>query len=177
MKVSANLKLVAPTMDYAEQIMEYKTEFLNEGRTVIDGSCGLVNFDTPEAYLENVKSCSHKTTVPEGLVPASTYLAINENNKVVGIINIRHELSEILLKMGGHIGYGIRESERRKGYATEMLKQALEKCKELNLEKVLVTCNTDNTGSAKTIINNHGVLENEIEHDGNFYKRFWIEVK
>ncbi len=177
MKVSVNLRLVTPTMDYANQIMEYRTEFLNEGKTVIDGSCGLGNFDNSEDYLENVKGCSHKSTVPEGLVPASTYLAINEDNRVVGIINIRHELSEILLKMGGHIGYAIRKSERRKGYATEMLRLALEKCKDLNIEKALVTCNVDNIGSAKTIINNGGVLENEIEHEGNVCKRFWIEVK
>ncbi len=176
MKVSEKLRLEAPTMDYAKQLMEYREEFFNEGRNTIDGGGGLHQFDNGKDYLDWVESFGSKETVPSGFVPSSTFLAINEDNRLVGIINIRHELNEMLFNVGGHIGYGIRESERRKGYATEMLKLGLEKCKDLGLEKVLVTCNKENLGSAKTILNNNGVFENEMQDGDNVFKRFWIEV-
>lgn len=177
MKKSVNLKLVAPTMEYAKQIMEYREEFLGEGRKSIDGGCGLEAFDNVENYIARVKLFSNKDTVPKDFVSSSTFLAINDNNKLVGIINIRHELNEGLLKVGGNIGYGVRKSERKKGYATEMLKLGIEECKALNIKKALVTCNVENIGSAKTIMNNGGVLENEIENGTEVFKRFWIKVK
>jgi len=94
------------------------------------------------------------------------------------MIDIRHELNEYLLNFGGHIGYGIKTSERRKGYATEMLRLALEKARELNLKKVLLTCNKTNYGSARTIQKNGGILENKILNpkDKQITQRYWIEL-
>lgn len=94
------------------------------------------------------------------------------------MIDIRHRLNEFLLNFGGNIGYSVRKSERRKGYATEMLKLALKKCIELNIKKVLITCNKDNIGSAKTIISNGGILENEIfdPDDNKMTQRYWITL-
>ena len=107
-------------------------------------------------------------------VPGVTYFGMIDS-KIVGTINIRYKLNDYLLRIGGHIGYGIRPSERRKGYAKKMLALALEKCRELGIDKALVTCDKDNLGSAKTIINNGGVLENEYtEGDGNIVQRYWI---
>jgi predicted acetyltransferase len=81
------------------------------------------------------------------------------------------------LNCGGHIGYGIRPSERRKGYATQILSLALEKTKVLGINKVLVVCDTNNIGSRKTIISNGGVPDKDyIEQDGNIISRFWIET-
>ena len=71
---------------------------------------------------------------------------------------IRHKLNESLLKNGGHIGDGVRPSERRKGYATEMIRLALEECKKIGIDRVLMVCYKDNIGSRKSIINNGGVL-------------------
>ena len=106
---------------------------------------------------------SKEETVQPGLVPASMYLAVTiKGDKVIGMVDIRHRLNENLLKFGGNIGYSVRKSERRKGYAKVMLSLALEKCKQLNLEKILITCDKNNIGSAKTILSNGGVLENEI---------------
>jgi len=82
-----------------------------------------------------------------------------------------------LLNSYGHIGYGVRPSERRKGYATQMLALALEKCRTLNIEKVLVSCDKDNIGSAKTIMKNGGTLFNEYtEDDGNITQQYWITL-
>ena len=101
-------------------------------------------------------------------------------NRILGSISIRHNLNdEMLSKFGGHIGYNIRPSERRKGFATKMLYLALEKCEELGLEDVMVTCKEDNIGSAKTIENNCGILKEIIfipEENCNF-KKYWINVK
>ena len=77
---------------------------------------------------------------------------------------------------GGHIGDGVRPSERRKGYATEQIRLALQKCKELGIDRVLMTCEDWNVGSAKSIINNGGILENEIEVEGKIFQRYWIDL-
>ena len=95
---------------------------------------------------------------------------------MVGAVNIRHYLSEALLKNGGHIGDGVRPSERRKGIATKMIGLALRECRRLGIENVLMVCSKDNIGSAKSIVNNGGVLENEIEVDGNIEQRYWIKL-
>ena len=95
---------------------------------------------------------------------------------MVGAVNIRHYLNEALLKNGGHIGDGVIPSERRKGIATKMIGLALQECRRLGIEKVLMVCSKDNIGSAKSIINNGGVLENEIEIDGNTEQRYWIKL-
>lgn len=76
--------------------------------------------------------------------------------------------------IGGHIGYGIRPSERRKGYATVLLNLALIKARELGIQRALVTCDRDNIGSAKTIMNNGGVLDSEDEVDGTIIQRYWV---
>ena len=82
-----------------------------------------------------------------------------------------------MLLNGGHIGDGVRPSERRKGYATEMIKLALEECKKLGLDKVLMVCDKDNIGSARSIKKNGGVLENEVLVDGVLEQRYWITIK
>lgn len=93
------------------------------------------------------------------------------------ISSIRHRLNEHLLRIGGHIGYGIRPSERNKGYATMQLALALDKAKEMGLTRVLLTCDKYNIGSAKTIINNGGILDSEDIIDGIEIQRYWIELK
>lgn len=91
-------------------------------------------------------------------------------------MNIRHDLNDYLLKYGGHIGDGIRPSERRKGYATEMIRLALEECRKLGLTRVLVTRDKNNIGSAKSIIRNGGILENEVLEKGVIKQRYWIAL-
>ncbi len=114
----------------------------------------------------------------DGKVPDSTFFLLDEErNRLLGAVNIRHYLNEGLLLHGGHIGDGIRPSERRKGYATEMIRLALIECKKLGIDKVLMVCDKDNIGSRKSIINNGGILENEIvDEDGNIEQRYWINL-
>lgn len=125
-------------------------------------------------YLENLEQKEPK----EGKVPGSVFFLLDEDRKILlGAVNIRHYLNEYLLREGGHIGDGIRPSERRKGYATKLIGLALLECKKLGIDRVLITCDKDNIGSAKSIINNGGVLENEIVDDeGNIVQRYWINI-
>ena len=125
-------------------------------------------------YLENLEIKSEG----DGKVPDSVFFLLDEDrNRLLGAVNIRHRLNDYLLREGGHIGDGIRPSERRKGYATEMIRLALIECKKLGMDRVLIVCDRDNVGSAKSIIHNGGILENEfVNSDGEVEQRYWITL-
>ena len=168
--------LVKPDLSYADEIIKYKEESLAES-PIINGSAGLDRLSSIEDWLEELNKRSCEDTVPKGLVPSSTYLGVREkDNYIVGMIDIRHYLNEYLTQAGGHIGYGVRKTERNKGYAKQMLKLALEKCKELKIKKVLITCDEDNIASEKVILSANAKLEDIRNVDGENKKRFWIDL-
>ena len=168
--------LVKPDLSYADEIIKYKEESLAES-PIINGSAGLDRFSSIEIWFEELKKRSCEDTVPKGLVPSSTYLGVREkDNYIVGMIDIRHYLNEYLTQVGGHIGYGVRKTERNKGYAKQMLKLALEKCKDLKIKKVLITCDEDNIASEKVILSANAKLEDIRNVDGENKKRFWIDL-
>lgn len=169
--------LVKPDLSYADEIIKYKEESLAES-PIINGSAGLDRLSSIEDWLEELNKRSCEDTVPKGLVPSSTYLGVREkDNYIVGMIDIRHYLNEYLTQAGGHIGYGVRKTERNKGYAKQMLKLALEKCKELKIKKVLITCDEDNIASEKVILSANAKLEDIRNVDGENKKRFWIDLQ
>ena len=168
--------LVKPNLSYADEIIKYKEESLKES-TLINGSAGLNRFSSIEDWLEELKKRSSEATVPEGLVPSSTYLGVREkDNYIVGMIDIRHYLNEYLTQVGGNIGYSVRKTERNKGYAKQMLKLALEKCRDLKMKKVLITCDEDNIASEKVILSANAKFEDIRNVDGENKKRFWIDL-
>jgi len=168
--------LVKPNLSYADEIIKYKEESLKES-SLINGSAGLNRFSSIEDWLEELKKRSSEATVPEGLVPSSTYLGVREkDNYIVGMIDIRHYLNEYLTQVGGNIGYSVRKTERNKGYAKQMLKLALEKCKELKMKKILITCDEDNIASEKVILSANAKFEDIRNIDGENKKRFWIDL-
>ena len=174
------LKLIVPTNKYKEQVMQYRKIFLENGDS-LDGCAGLKECNTYEEWIDFENRLSRKHG--EGYVPSDVYLAIRKSdNKLVGIIDIRKGLTDFLYNYGGNIGSSVIPNERRKGYATEMLKQLLPKCKDMNINRVLLTCDKENIASSKTIIANGGVLENEIIDEVNLSKsgkiqRYWISLK
>ena len=171
------LTLVIPTLEHKKDAMEYRQEWLDkEPDERIHGSWGFQNtkYDDYELWLNDINILKNGEN-PEWVM-STTYFAVCDN-KIVGNIQIRHDLNDYLLKSGGHIGYGVRPSERKKGCATKMLSLALDECRKLGIKKVLITCDKDNIGSARTIQKNGGVLENEIiDDDGEIMQRYWIDV-
>jgi predicted acetyltransferase len=113
------------------------------------------------------------------LVPDSVFFLLDvDRNILLGAVNIRHYLNDYLLQYAGHIGYGIRPSERRKGYATEMIRLSLIECRKLGISRVLMVCDKSNIASAKSIIKNGGILENEFfDANGKIQQRFWINLE
>ncbi|MBR0451273.1 MAG: GNAT family N-acetyltransferase [Oscillospiraceae bacterium] len=171
--------LLEPTTEYAQQIREYRREFLDSGDSM-DGTDGLREMENPEEWIRHAEDFKCPEKVTAGRVPATQYIYVREEDrKIVGMIEIRHFFNDYLEKFGGHIGYCVSPSERRKGYATEMLKAVLPECKKLGLDRVLVTCDDDNEGSRRTILNNGGVYDGTVyEPDENVYlERYWIDIE
>lgn len=172
------MKLITLTSSYKTQWKSLISEFEeNKEKLIPLAMKGYAN--TFEEFLIEAYNNSKGIDLPHGFVPSDIYFLVDDDSKyLIGAINIRHYLNDYLLKYGGNIGYGIRPSKRKKGYASEMLKLALKKCIELNMKEVLITCNKENIASAKTIIKNGGILENEIsdENDDTVTQRYWIKL-
>ena len=167
------LKLVKASNTYHDQIIEMLEEWYTSGEKIIPYAIRRLDYHNFEYYCKNLEV----RDAQEGLVPDSTYFCLDEErNIMVGAVNIRHYLNDALLLNGGHIGDGVRPSERRKGIATRMIFLALEECKKLGIEKVLMVCDKENIGSAKSIIKNGGILENEVVVDGIVEQRYWIDL-
>ena len=170
--------LIEPRAEYDPQIRAYRKEFLDAGDSM-DGTGGLRKFEDPRDWIEYVTGHKDPLKVPEGRVPSTQYMFVREEDrKVVGMIDVRHCLNDFLAKYGGHIGYSVAPSERRKGYAALMLKTVLPKCRELGIEKVLITCVSGNEGSKRTVLKNGGVYESTVYEpdEGVDLERYWIDL-
>lgn len=170
--------LIRPTSKYADQIMEYRQEFLDAGDSM-DGTGSLRRIEKPEEYIKICEDYEDPEKVPSYLVSATQFLFIRiSDNRLVGMIQVRHRFNDYLEKYAGHIGYSVRPSERRKGYAKEMLRMTLPFCREIGLQKVLITCNDGNIGSERTILANGGVYESTVyePNEKQSLKRFWITL-
>ncbi len=170
--------LVKPTIKYKDEIQKFREEIIQFD--VDTNACSsLRKMSNIEQWLKKIEKISNKETCPEKYVPSTHFIYLRKSdNKVVGLVQIRHYINEFLEKFGGHIGYYVCHSERRKGYATKMLYDILPICKDMGLEKILVVCLKDNTGSIKTILNNGGLFESTIfDSSKNAYlNRYWIEL-
>jgi predicted acetyltransferase len=132
--------------------------------------------DDFEKYVSRLEQHSSGVDLRPGFVPSTTFWLIDVSKEILAVSNLRHELTPFLLDYGGHIGFGVRPSARRHGYATEIVRQTLVKARKLGIEDVLVTCDKDNIGSAKAIMNNGGELWDERymrEHSCTL-QRYWI---
>lgn len=126
-----------------------------------------------DEFVQMVDDHRHGRSIDDGWVE-STWLLADVDGVVVGRSSIRFDLNELLSIEGGHIGYAVRPEQRRRGYATEILRQSLVVARAGGVEDVLVTCNDENVGSAKVIEANGGRLENIVDVDGVALRRYWI---
>lgn len=177
--MSPKLQLRAPAPEYEPQVMSYRQALLETGDS-FDGCAGLEETENYKDWLDFEGRLSRKYGAD--YVPSTVRLAVRqEDDKAVGIIDLRHRLSPFLERYGGNIGYSVLPGERGKGYATEMLRLMLTHCRELGMERVLVTCDKENIPSARTILANGGVLENEVADEAGLSKsgriqRYWIPL-
>ncbi len=165
------LRLVKLEEKYKKQLEEMMEEWYNSEEKIVPYAIRRVHYKNFEDYLKSLEI----KDITEDWVPDSTYFCIDtDRDRFVGAVNIRHYLNEKLLLDIGHIGDGVRPSERRKGMATKMIGLALIECKKLGIDKVLMVCDKENIGSAKSILNNGGILENELLVNGKLIQRYWI---
>ena len=173
-----DLILIRPSDEYADQIVQYRQEFLDSGDSM-DGCGSLRQLADPYAFIKKCKDYESLETLPADRVLATQFMLVRQSdNRLVGMIQVRHYFNDYLEKYAGHIGYSVRPSERRKGYAKEMLKTALPFCRKIGLTKVLISCIDGNVGSEKTILANGGVYESTVHepNEDRDLKRFWIEL-
>lgn len=165
------------TLDDKEEVLEYLKEFTEYG-SAMQGIGGASSCKTFEEMLEKQQRDKEVEYLgyDQDVVPRSTYLIIREKDeRIIGSINFRWNLTRSLDEnFGGNIGYGIRPTERRKGYATEALRLGLQLCKEKGMKTVRIGCYTNNTGSRKTILNNGGKL---INHKDVLIPEDYYEIK
>ena len=164
--------LIEPTAKLEAEFLAMANEFLAAGderyKSEIEDFSG---------YLERASKQARAENLPPDRVPGNEFWLMSDN-RVLGRSKLRHWLNPALEHEGGHIGYDIRPSERRKGYGTLILKLTIAKAKGLGLTRVLLTCDEDNIGSAKIIENNGGVLNGRAvsEKSGKPILQYWIEL-
>ena len=172
------MKLIKLTKEYEKQLVEMIDEWKADQEINYTDRSPYAIFKNDchdfDYYLENLEL----KTATKDRVPDSVFFLLDESrDRLIGAVNIRHYLNDALLKSGGHIGDGIRPSERGKGYGNEIVRLALIECRKLGIDRVLMTCDKENIASAKSIIKNGGVLENEfINSDGKIEQRYRIDL-
>jgi len=172
----SNPTLVKPSEEYIGAIRAYRQELLDYN-SPFDGCGGLMDFEDVAAWVTQCRLFETEETKPNpDWVIAEQFMLVRDG-RVLGMLNFRLELNDFLAECGGHIGYSIRPTERRKGYAKTMLALALKECpRGLGVSRVLLTCKADNAGSYKTIEACGGQFERMTQMDGQDLKRYWIEI-
>lgn len=161
--------LIKPEQVTIDSILEFKNDFLNNNEAEIPGSSGLRVLDDISEWISKLRKN------PINDITSHVYFAVSESdNKLLGIINFRYPYEDFV-KVYGHIGYAVRPSERSKGIATAMLHELLVFSKDLYSGPLLITCDKKNIGSRKTIVNNGGILESEVESKDRITQRYWIQ--
>ena len=159
------IKLKRPIKEYEAEALAFKQEFIDNGEQTINGSELLDQMDSYDEWLKSVSDNTSPETVNPSWVVTDTYFAFDENNRLVGVIDFRHELNDFL-KDFGNSGYSVRPSERRKGYATEMLRLIIGRATEIGLKQLQLSVERTNEPSVKTILKNGGKYERSFTFEG-----------
>jgi predicted acetyltransferase len=170
--MATNLTLTEPSLIWQTAFLELATEFL--AANDLRYQAAISDF---AGYLKHLQQFAQGADLPPGIVRETTYWGL-DGATIVGTIRLRHKLNPALEQIGGHIGYEVRPTKRRQGYGTQMLALTLEQARRLGLERVLITCDTDNIGSARIIEKNGGRLFDQIRVTGRgkLASRYWIDL-
>ena len=176
------LYLVKPDLTYFERYNDMMEEW-NKSNTQVAPWFLDKPFDCIEdfaVFIKMLDDYEHATNVDKRFCSTTSYFVIDENDRLIGATSLRHYLTVEGYNTWGHIGYGVRPSERRKGYATCMLKMMLEEAKQRKIYKVLIGCHTSNVGSTRVIEKCNGMLENVVADPNDINEtinRYWIDNK
>ena len=171
------MKLEFPEKKHEKEYFEMIQEFLDKQEEIIPNALQIKEWENYDNFLERMKNNREGKNLKPGRWKSTLYFLVDEQEKIVGAINIRHELNDELRFNGGNVGYGIKPSERKKWYATIGLSLALEKCKKSWLDKVLLTCGKGNVWSSKTMIKNWWIWDSEYQHEWHTKERYRIPIK
>ncbi|GAP13499.1 predicted acetyltransferase [Longilinea arvoryzae] len=174
-----SLTLIQLTPAHETACRDFMQEFLAAGETHYGWLNEYLEFRSFREFLDFIDTCARGKYKPEIYVPQTTFFLSEPQGRLLGITRLRHHLNPSLEIEGGHIGYAVRPSARRQGCATRQLSLMLERARAIGLARVLVTCDDDNTGSARTIEKNGGVLEDLrlSPESGKWVKRYWIALE
>ncbi len=169
-------RLIKPTARLRKSHESFVAEFRRSGEEMVPWVLDEAVGKSFKKYVSWLESASLGKNLPEGYVANSTFWLIDAHDEIVAVSNIRCELTESLLMLGGHIGYGVRSSARRKGYGTEILRQSLVEARLMGIGDMRITCDKENPGSARVIIKNGGELDEEeyMQERGCVVQRYWI---
>ena len=170
-------KLVKPELCYKKSAILYIEELLSYN-SAIHGTGFLDRYLESSGYeewLDEIRYLEFNSNSSK--VSASTFFMVDDNDFIIGMVNIRHTLNDKLLFHGGNIGYSIRPTERGNGYAKIALFLALKECFSLGLTRVLITAEDNNVPSYRTIEALGGVMENKVLDEGKYFRRYWIDVE
>jgi predicted acetyltransferase len=175
------LRLVEPTVEFESSHRSFVAEVRAAGEELIPWVLAFSSNSFAD-YVAQLRDAARGLGIAEGKVPHATYWLVETRDdgrrEIVAVANVRFELNEQLIRHGGHVGYGVRPSARRRGFATTILRLALAELQARGIGRALVTCEPSNTGSAKAIARNGGVLA-EIEFLPELARdvaRYWIDL-
>lgn len=168
------MEYIRISKEIEKEYMEFLNEFLDNDEPIVPWSAGLHGKSLDEFIEESNNYEIGNLPDPTHVSCTTLYLMVDD--RIVGALSIRHELNDYLLKHGGHIGYGVRPSERGKGYATQLLEYSKSFMRDRGVERLLLTCDSENTASRRVIEKCGGVFENEVESKKRITQRYWIDL-
>jgi len=170
------LNFESPHFELRDSYRDLIREFRDSGEPLVPFPLAFPNEDFP-SFLNRLAACSRGEGLPIGFVPHSTYWLVSDG-VVVGVANLRHSLTDALRREGGNIGYGVRPSARRRGFAHELVKRTLARARGLGMSEVLLTCGKLNIASVRTILRNGGIFVSEefLPERGEVVQRYRIAL-
>lgn len=174
---TGNLSLIAPQRRFERSYRNLIEEITTLGERFVPFTLSF-EYENFDELIDRLSANSKGLGIPDGFVANSSFWLVRDDSEIVGVSNVRHDLTPALRLEGGHIGYGIRPSLRRKGFGVQILRHTLTRARSLGLTRVLLTCGKSNLASAKAIIANGGVLESEAYYPprSEVLQRYWIEL-